>query len=341
MRGLVAGLAVLALLSAGPPPQPRGPGLRHLRFSPDGRYILAQDDSGITVLSVRPFAVHFRAPAQNAGLAEFTPDSRQFVFISGATHADATKLALAPSAARVERWSIAGRAQVESTEIRLPPCAVQSLSPDGRFVGCVDFAGTLRLVAVALGEILLEKRNTLHAIADPVSSRIDFSPDSRYVVAALDFTDGPPALAWDLVEKKALPLPAGLHERFSAGRFVFVAPDRVVIQRMRVVGIWNFRGVLTTTVVAFPSGDTLSTPTLPRGYLFRAADPGFVLVRPAGQFPVGAIEYRTGFAITGWRSALDVLGSRYVAERANGELGLYERGKKGALATVSLDVAVR
>ena len=145
MRGIVAGVAVLALLLEGAPPQPRGPGLRHLRFSPDGRYVLAQNDSRITVLSVQPFAIQFRAPAQNASLAEFTPDSQQLVFVSGATHVDATKLALAPSTARVERWSVADRVQVESTEIREPPCVVQSLSPDGRIVGCVDFAGTLRL----------------------------------------------------------------------------------------------------------------------------------------------------------------------------------------------------
>jgi hypothetical protein len=125
---------------------------------------------------------------------------------------DATRIALAPSTAHLERWSVADHVHVESTEIRLPACAAQSLSPDARIVGCVDFGGTLRLVVVASGEIIFEKTNSLHAIADPASSSIDFSPDSRFVVASLDFSDAP-AVAWDLVEKKALKLAGGLHQR--------------------------------------------------------------------------------------------------------------------------------
>jgi hypothetical protein len=113
---------------------------------------------------------------------------------------DATRIALAPSTAHLERWSVADHVHVESTEIRLPACAAQSLSPDARIVGCVDFGGTLRLVVVASGEIIFEKTNSLH------------SPDSRFVVPSLDFSDAP-AVAWDLVEKKALKLAGGLHQR--------------------------------------------------------------------------------------------------------------------------------
>jgi len=51
--------------------------LNHLLFSLDGRYLLAQDDRSVTILTVRPLAVSFRIPARGASPAHFTPDSRQ------------------------------------------------------------------------------------------------------------------------------------------------------------------------------------------------------------------------------------------------------------------------
>jgi len=68
----------------------------------------------------------------------------------------------------------------------------------------------------------------------------------------------------------------------------------------------------------------------------RAADPGFVIVRFSEVCPAMAVEYRTGQLITVKTPVLDVLGSYYVAERANGELGLYERGNPTAVAAVRL-----
>jgi hypothetical protein len=60
------------------------PGLRgdvtHARFSPDGRYLLAQDDSGITVLSREPLATLFRIPSGEAENARFSGDSQLVTF---------------------------------------------------------------------------------------------------------------------------------------------------------------------------------------------------------------------------------------------------------------------
>ncbi len=56
--------------------------VRKLHFSLDGRYVLAQDDSGLTVLTVQPFAVLFRIPSENITYSGFTPDSQQVLFLS-------------------------------------------------------------------------------------------------------------------------------------------------------------------------------------------------------------------------------------------------------------------
>lgn len=66
----------------------------HLRFSPDGRYLIAQDDSGINVLAREPFAPLFRIEAlYDTYYANFTPDSQEIVFYNDNLH--------------VERWSVA------------------------------------------------------------------------------------------------------------------------------------------------------------------------------------------------------------------------------------------
>src|SRR5579862_3784020 len=166
---------------------------RRVRFSPDGKYLLAQDRDGIVVLSVDSFRVLFRAPADNANDAEFTADSRQVVFISGASHADARHVVFVKSDAHVERWDVPEGRRASSTAIRLQNCDSDQLSPDGLVAACVDFSGTLRLVDVASGENFFEKKNFGRNVGqytggdkstagDPGSAAIDFSPDSRYVI---------------------------------------------------------------------------------------------------------------------------------------------------------------
>ncbi len=74
---------------------------------------------------------------------------------------------------------------------------------------------------------------------------------------------------------------------------------------------------------------------LPAGAWSRTADPAFVLARPFGTGSTLAVDYAAGSAITSKTSALDVMGSLYLAERPDGGLGLYERGK-GILASVAI-----
>ena len=95
---------------------------------------------------------------------------------------------------------------------------------------------------------------------------------------------------------------------------------------------------------AFPSGKLLSKPKIPRGPVFGATDPRFAIIRPVGWHSffdpqpdrAAAIELATGQAIVGSTSKLDVCGRYYVAQHADGKIGLYERGK-GLQATVDLE----
>jgi hypothetical protein len=339
-------------------PSPNGP-LRHLRFSGDGQYILAQDESRVTVLTVQPFAVLFRVPADSASLAQFSPDSQDVLFVSSVTHADPGELKLARSAPHVERWNIAERKRLEFSEIRSQPCATLKLSPDGHILGCVDFAGTLRFINVASGDTMFEKKGlcrpfvswgpdetgmfTRRESGDLGSAGIEFSPDGRFALASHGgFAARSAMFGWDAVARRAMRTRGELARPYSAGSFVFVAADRVLLLGVRRPQ----DGVYTGTVVTFPSGRVLSnpglpaalwTPPLPGSGMYLAAESDFLIFRLCGGCPAAALEYRTGQMITTQTPVLDVLGKHYVAERANGELGLYERGKPAPVATVRLD----
>ncbi len=63
--------AVLSTFALSPAPSyaenPSAPApLREVHFSPDGQYVLAQEDARITVLIAHPLAISFRIPAQDA-----------------------------------------------------------------------------------------------------------------------------------------------------------------------------------------------------------------------------------------------------------------------------------
>jgi len=337
-------------------PPPDG-SLRQLRFSPDGQYVLAQDQAEVTVLTAKPLAVLFRIPAQNASEAHFTPDSLQVVFVSSETQADSRGPDSPGSPASAERWGIAERARIESTAIPALNCGTELLSPDGRVLACNDTQGTLSLIDVASGKAIFEKKKfskwilnydytqplplPTGVMGDPGRAEMDFSPDGRFIIALPTGGDGK-ILAWDLRERSAVRVQGVLRD--GSFYFALVAPDRVILSSTR----WGAKGRMVTARLAeFPSGKVLAKVKLPLRPLFRAADPNYVALRPdyvairlLGRVgdpgpPATIVEYSTGQTIVSQTPALDAFGQYYVAEPSPGTVGLYERGK-GLQASVAL-----
>jgi hypothetical protein len=316
----------------------RAGSLRQLRFSPDGRYILAQSDSELAVLTVEPFTILFRIPAQFATDAEFTPDSGSVVFASSVARVDSRKIALPKSAAQVEQWSIAGRARVQSA--KLPPltCGTGRLSPDGGLFACLDLNGTLHFFDVASGQAIFEKKkfappSQVYGRLTPIDSEsasMEFSPDSNFLFVRSDDPEGPD-IAWNVREKNLVNLTGPL-KLLKHHPSVFIAPDKIFVSG----GESALKpGVANCKVIAFPSGQLLSQPKLPFGIFARATDPGFVILRHFGSAIPGrsspnrsaAVELSTQQAIVSETPALDVFGRLYAAEKEKGEVGLYEIGK--------------
>jgi hypothetical protein len=315
--------------------------LRKIRFSLDGRYVLAQDDSEVAILTVQPLAVLFRIPSGTSTVAQFTPDSREVVLLSSSTRAGPWVVELS-SSARVERWRIADRAQAGSTPVPKLACGSELLSPDGHVFACNDFEGTLRLIDLASGQTILERKDFVKRfliltrdqparfVGNLGGARMTFSPDGRFFVA-LPAGGAGRVIAWDTREKTAVNI-SGAPKWTTGSSMVcaFVAPDRLMIS----FGRGSKGRLVTASLVELPSGQVLMKPQLPPGSLFSAADPSFVLVRAFGSgSPDGrgaraaAVEFAAGRVFVSKSSALDVFGTHLVAERRAGEIGLFDRSK--------------
>jgi hypothetical protein len=360
MHRMVAPIILALYMGAGAgqdSPAPKG-SLRELRFSPDGRYALAQDDREITILTVQPFSILFRIPAEKAEVAQFTPDSQQVVFLSSVIKVDPQRIAFKESPAHVERWSIADKTRVASAALPMMVCGTEELSPDGGMLACLDLKSTLSFVDVASGQTIFEKKqfSWLFRVDPPLGSDhppniwgelgsafIDFSPDGRYVEVVPKNAEGP-GLVWNVRQRSTVELTGDL-KQLKGHHFVFIALDRVLFFPTPLNKGKREPGVLNARVIAFPSGKVQSQPMTPFGLISRATDPGFVIVQHFGErkklarkgdeFGIelassdraAAAELSTGLVIISDTPVLDVFGRYYVTETAKGKVGLYEIGK--------------
>ncbi len=299
--------------------------VQHLRFSPDGRYILAQTDSQIYVLSRQPFDHLFDIEAADARPAQFTPDSQSLVFYDPAL--------------RVEKWSLATRhwTLVEEMVVR-KSCLKSALSPDGRTLACYSSDYDLTLLDVAGGPPVYEKKSfyvpslisvffirllallDLEDLDDITWVRMAFSPDGRYFVAAT--RDGSP-LAVDLNARKEISLPGSLKELLR-NSFAFLVGDRLV-------GVAGEKGE-KSAVVHFPSGEPLAKLALAaRNDLSAPARGDYLLLRPIDRFPVGVLDLKTQkLFMANRKAALDLFEGQFVSEQVDGELGLYRLTAAGS-----------
>jgi WD40 repeat protein len=304
---------------------PLRPDITNLRFSPDGRYILAQDEGGVHVLARDPLAVLFYIDAVDAYDAGFTPDSRSIVFHTRSL--------------RVESWSVADQQRTSAHELTvLHPCMQSLLSPDGLTLGCLDWEYTLSLIDVPSSSILVSKkyfvrmdRVTVCTVAvvvasggDPRLIKMSFSPDGHYFVASSNGTH----FAWDLSAHRELSLPGSIREIIREN-FAFLGADRIV-------GI-DVGSPKKSPILRFPSGERLQQIVLGNGIAMRSATRGdYLFVGPIKNQPLGLYDLKKGTILIEFkRPVADVYDETMVTEQVRGELALHALDKISQSADAS------
>lgn len=207
--------------------QPLRMDLQRMRFSRDGKYLFAQDESSIFVMQRDPFQFLFRFDADNAKPAEWSPDSTKIVFHTSKLH--------------TEEWGVAQQKLIAAHEIVVKDDCIQTvLSPDGRTLACVT-AGevswatrtvpfNLLLLDVESGQSIYQKnafltpnvfsvldwvtRHDSEFGDDPFCSSI--SQDGNYLIIGIDSGK----LAFDLRSRTQIKL-GGDFNRDVSGVFAF------------------------------------------------------------------------------------------------------------------------
>jgi hypothetical protein len=308
------------------------PGLNHVRFSPDGKFLLAQDDGSVYVLSRTPLAVLFQIDAPDALPAQFTPNSSEVVVYDAQF--------------RVQRWSVESRKRGAVYEVSIPGgCLQHMLSPDGWLLACLapgqgdtaDFG--LRLLDVGAGTTVFEEPHfyaagqvDLRVLAlmrslapeDSPLVRMAFSPDGRYFLAARDAA----ALAVDIPLRKAVALPGDLRDALQKD-FAFISNDTLA-------GIGGKHGE-KSRLVKFPSGQSVRRLDVAPSSLAPVTHGDYVLLQPLEYYALGVFDVRKNRLVATFQTTvLDIYDDAYLGESRSGELALYKIGEQTPETAVEL-----
>ena len=307
---------VLAKVSLNPPLRSD---IHRIRYSPDGKFLLAQDEASIFVLDGETLTPKFTIYAPDAYDAAFSPDSQSIVFYN-------------PSL-RVEAWSVADEMRSSASEVVISRgCLQKLLSPDGRYIACYGNEFDLALYDVRDNAQVFQKRNfyepgfgdlfliffarILGGNSIPIL-HIGFSPDGHYLVAHSPRDE---CLAINLDGFHALALPGSVKALLSR-EFAFIGSDKIV-------GV-DPSNQKNSGIVRFPSGESVQKLKLGAQSLEAASNPRYLFLRPIQGYAVGVLDLNSEkFVLATDKPATDIYGDNYVRERIDGDIGVFKVNKE-------------
>jgi hypothetical protein len=297
--------------------------LEQLRFSRDGNFILAQDETSISVLSREPYKQIFRFDAEDALPAEFSPDSQRIVFHTPGLH--------------TEEWSVADQKLIASHEpISRNDCIQSKFSPDGRTLFCIslreeDFGAYLDLTMLdaATGAVVFQKKgffepsiNFLFRLAMSERSYIprdlmqgSFSADGNVLLIGPSYAK----LAFDLRTRAPIPIGKELKNTVT-GAYAFVGSDKIA-------GVAD--SPKDSGVFAFPEGKRLQSAPFGLADLESVTSGNYVLSHDVPDLAVGLADLSaTKFIIASRVPAMDVWGDWLLNENVDGTVMMHNLNDK-------------
>ena len=297
--------------------EPLRASLSQVKFSPDARYILAQDADKIYLLSRQPLTFLFSIDALDARPAMFTPDSRSVVWFNTSLH--------------VEKWDIDTQKRVAAYEPGVAKgCGGTALAADGKTLACEGSDSTLRLLDVATGKVLFEKKGFRPISLFPSRGMLmaiygmAFSPDGRYFLAG----NGGSAFGYDTQAGSEFSLRGAIKKVASFG-FVFAGADGLVG--------WDADTRYQLDWVSFPEGKLLWHVPCPRTVFTAVTAGDYVLLSHSKDEGVDVVDLASGKSAWGYKTrGLDIYGQVAAGEFRNGEVGVFETKTRNDLASLKL-----
>jgi WD40 repeat protein len=307
---------------------PLRPNLWRIRFSLDGRYVLGQDESNISVVSRQTGKELFHIDAPDANAAEFTPDSERVVF-----H-DPTL--------RVETWDIASGKRTGVKELVVyDGCRESMLAPDGRTLVCMTVVEKfesmhigLKLIDVESGKAFYENPKFYEPgfaaqygielrmlLGGGSLTSMDISQDGRYLLVV----GGNSVFAYDLQKREGLSL-GGKLKGLSERRMTFVGPDELC-----VAGEAKGDGMFQTNFYSFPDGRLIKQSEIGNQSFYGVTKGNYLKASPLKDYAIGIIDLdKQVYKAVSKTEAIDVWEPYVASESARGGLELMQLGVKGA-----------
>lgn len=271
---------------------PMNPALENVRISPNGQYVLAQDQWLIHVFARSPLKYLFSIDAFNAQMAQFTPDSNDVVFYYAGL--------------RFEDWSIARRQINGALDFSdYYGCLQASLSPDGFKFACfsrnIDM-GWLKIADLHTGRLLFSDTSfyrpqfgvqavapALRAVDERRQASVAWSQDGRYFVAS----SGTANVAFDFQEQKKVKMGNALGNLVES-RMAFVDSDKLAFECDWGTKAGGPADTFKMCFTTFPSGFPLNTFTMGRTWLSSLTKSPLVLTGPAEGAAAALFDPATG-----------------------------------------------
>ena len=256
--------------------------LDQIRFSPDGKSLLAQDESSILVMSRDPFALRYRIDAPQATAANFSPDSESITFSTPGLH--------------TEQWSATENKLLAAHEL-LPrqDCYESKLAPDGRSLLCVSMnldtlALSLSLMDTTTSQVVWEKKPwssanwgaAIHLLVARMNGADDdvlfsaYTPDNKVLLLG----SGIDKLALDLDSRSPVKIGGDLPS--LQGTYAFLGTDKLAAI--------NPSDTKRSGVYSFPQGKKLQGMLLPPLTMRSVTNPGSAM----HLVMFGAKDFETG-----------------------------------------------
>jgi predicted Zn-dependent protease len=312
--------------------------LEYLQFSPDGQFLLAQDESSVFVLSRQPLSTLFRIDAVNAQWAQFSPDSHSVV--------------VADAELRVQKWDIGSRQRTSITAVTLPGrCLEYTLSSTGEVLACMKRRKDdleLDLIDVAGNNIffskgfnwpvevftmtVLDERRTFR-FRGTARFHMQFSPDSHYFLGGTSDN----AVGYDLLAKREVSI-SGRIRQMASSNFTFTPNNDLAA--------YNPEKPSRSQVVRFPSGDLVLEFPLGinsfklEGRLIAPAKGNYILVSPAAMHPIAAIDLEAKKLAVGYKSpGMAIYGDLVAGEQLGGKVALFSLAGQKQLGGTQLPLS--